>query len=103
LERFGLKHLAVSHKWLLPTALQTTQGLILVVHIIVIALWLGHESTQRTHGHVEADLAIKEKALEERRPQVKKHDEVAFDGAPTTGSALPPVLDPEPDRHPIPR
>jgi integrase len=27
------------------------------VDITVIALWLGHESTQTTHGYVEADLA----------------------------------------------
>jgi len=29
----------------------------------VIALWLGHESTTTTHRYVEADLAMKEKAL----------------------------------------
>jgi len=29
----------------------------------VIALWLGHESTNTTHRYVEADLAMKEKAL----------------------------------------
>ena len=29
----------------------------------VIALWLGHKSTTTTHRHVEADLAMKEKAL----------------------------------------
>jgi site-specific recombinase XerD len=29
----------------------------------VIALWLGHESTSTTHRYVEADLAMKEKAL----------------------------------------
>ncbi|MBL0351426.1 MAG: tyrosine-type recombinase/integrase [Candidatus Dechloromonas phosphoritropha] len=29
----------------------------------VIALWLGHESTTTTHRNVEADLAMKEKAL----------------------------------------
>ena len=29
----------------------------------VIALWLGHESTNTTHRYVEADLALKEKAL----------------------------------------
>ncbi len=27
------------------------------------ALWLGHESTTTTHRYVEADLAMKEKAL----------------------------------------
>ncbi len=29
----------------------------------VIALWLGHESMITTHRYVEADLAMKEKAL----------------------------------------
>ncbi len=29
----------------------------------VIALWLGHESTNTTHRHVEANLEMKEKAL----------------------------------------
>ena len=29
----------------------------------VIALWLGHESTTTTHRYVEADLAMKDKAL----------------------------------------
>lgn len=38
------------------------------VDITVIALWLGHESTQTTHGYVEADLALKEKALEKVAP-----------------------------------
>ena len=33
------------------------------VDITVIALWLGHESTQTTHMYVEADLAMKERAL----------------------------------------
>ena len=29
----------------------------------VIALWLGHESQTTTHQYVEADLAMKQKAL----------------------------------------
>ena len=33
------------------------------VDISVIALWLGHESPAITHQYVEADLAMKEKAL----------------------------------------
>jgi integrase/recombinase XerD len=33
------------------------------VDITVIALWLGHESTQTTHGYIEADLTLKEHAL----------------------------------------
>jgi integrase/recombinase XerD len=38
------------------------------VDITVIALWLGHESTVTTHRYVEADLAMKEKALQSLRP-----------------------------------
>jgi hypothetical protein len=34
----------------------------------VIALWLGHESTNITHRYVEADLAMKEKALARHEP-----------------------------------
>lgn len=33
------------------------------VDITVIALWLGHESPVTTHGYVEADLTMKERAL----------------------------------------
>ena len=29
----------------------------------MIALWLGHESTTTTHRYIEADLAMKERAL----------------------------------------
>jgi integrase/recombinase XerD len=38
------------------------------VDITIIALWLGHESTQTTHRYVEADQALKEKALEKVAP-----------------------------------
>jgi len=34
------------------------------VDITVIALWLGHESPSTTHLYVEADLAMKERALQ---------------------------------------
>ena len=33
------------------------------VDITVIALWLGHENPATTHMYVEADLAMKERAL----------------------------------------
>jgi integrase/recombinase XerD len=33
------------------------------VDITVIALWLGHEGTETTHHYIEANLAMKEKAL----------------------------------------
>jgi site-specific recombinase XerD len=34
----------------------------------VIALWLGHESAETTHGYVEADLAMMENALGKLAP-----------------------------------
>lgn len=38
------------------------------VDITVIALWLGHESPSTTHMYVEADLAMKERALDRLQP-----------------------------------
>jgi site-specific recombinase XerD len=38
------------------------------VDITVIALWLGHESIQTTHGYIEADLQLKEQALQKVSP-----------------------------------
>jgi site-specific recombinase XerD len=43
------------------------------VDITVIALWLGHESPATTHMYVEADLAMKERALKAlQSPNVKR-------------------------------
>jgi integrase/recombinase XerD len=47
------------------TAMHMLQG---GVDITVIALWLGHESIQTTHGYIEADLATKEQVLEKVAP-----------------------------------
>ena len=41
--------------------------------ITVIALWLGHESPVTTHGYVEADLAMKERALATIAPPGTRH------------------------------
>jgi integrase/recombinase XerD len=38
------------------------------VEIAVIALWLGHESIETTHGYIEADLQTKERALDKLTP-----------------------------------
>ena len=38
------------------------------VDIAVIALWLGHQSIETTHGYVEADLDMKQRALEKLTP-----------------------------------
>lgn len=42
------------------------------VDITVIALWLGHESLTSTHGYIEADLAMKERALASISPPATK-------------------------------
>ena len=38
------------------------------VDLSVIALWLGHEGLETTHGYIEADLATKEHALAKLTP-----------------------------------
>ena len=43
------------------------------VDLTVIALWLGHESPVTTHGYIEADLAMKERALATLAPPETKH------------------------------
>jgi integrase/recombinase XerD len=42
------------------------------VDVTVIALWLGHESPSTTHMYVEADLAMKERALKSLHPPTLK-------------------------------
>ena len=43
------------------------------VDITVIALWLGHENPTTTHGYVEADLRMKERALKAvKAPTVRR-------------------------------
>ena len=43
------------------------------VDITVIALWLGHSSPATTHTYVEADLAMKERALKALQPSTVKN------------------------------
>jgi len=38
------------------------------VRFNVVALWRGHESTTTTHSYVEADLAMKQRALARLQP-----------------------------------
>jgi site-specific recombinase XerD len=67
----AVTHAAVEHPSLLgkrvsPHTLRHTSAMHLLqsgVRFNVIALWLGHESTTTTHRYVEADLAMKKKAL----------------------------------------
>jgi site-specific recombinase XerD len=57
---------ALASKRVSPHAIRHSTAMHLLqsgVPFNVIALWLGHESTNTTHRYVEADLAMKEKAL----------------------------------------
>jgi integrase len=57
---------SLSKKRVSPHTVRHTCAMLLLqsgVPFNVIALWLGHESATTTHRYVEADLAMKEKAL----------------------------------------
>ena len=60
-----LKRVISPHTFRNTTAMHLLQS---GVDITVIALWLGHESPATTHIYVEADLAMKERALSKLRP-----------------------------------
>ncbi|MFA1674522.1 tyrosine-type recombinase/integrase [Rhizobium mongolense] len=62
----GLKKKAMSpHSFRHTTAMHLLQS---GVDLTVIALWLGHEDPSTTHIYVEADLAMKEAALNRLHP-----------------------------------
>jgi integrase/recombinase XerD len=42
------------------------------IDLSVIALWLGHESRSTTHMYIEADLSMKERALQRLTPLASK-------------------------------
>jgi site-specific recombinase XerD len=59
-------HRSLAKRGISPHTIRHTTAMHLLqsgVAFSVIALWLGHESTTTTHRYVEADLAMKEKAL----------------------------------------
>jgi len=61
----------LAHKRITPHVIRHTTALHLLqsgVDIAVIALWLGHESIETTHGYVEADLEMKQRALDRMTP-----------------------------------
>ena len=61
----------LARKRVTPHVVRHTTALHLLqagVDIAVIALWLGHESIETTHGYVEADLEMKQRALEKLTP-----------------------------------
>lgn len=62
---------SLSSKHVSPHVIRHTTAMHLLqagVDIAVIALWLGHESIETTHGYLEADLKLKEKALQRPAP-----------------------------------
>jgi site-specific recombinase XerD len=62
---------SLSNKHVSPHVIRHTTAMHLLqsgVDIAVIALWLGHESIETTHGYLEADLKLKEKALQKLAP-----------------------------------
>jgi len=64
--RAALTYSSLSKRKISPHTVRHTTAMHLLqsgVAFSVIALWLGHESTTTTHRYVEADLAMKEKAL----------------------------------------
>jgi site-specific recombinase XerD len=65
-QRAGTECASLAKKKVSPHTLRHTTAMHLLqsgVPFNVIALWLGHESTNTTHRYVEADLAMKQKAL----------------------------------------
>jgi site-specific recombinase XerD len=64
--RAAQAHNSLTKRSISPHTIRHTTAMHLLqsgVAFSVIALWLGHESTTTTHRYVEADLAMKEKAL----------------------------------------
>ena len=62
---------SLANKRVTPHLLRHTTAMHLLqsgVDLSVIALWLGHEKLETTHMYVEADLAMKERALEKLAP-----------------------------------
>lgn len=59
-------HASLAKRHISPHTIRHTTAMHLLqsgVNFSVIALWLGHESTTTTHRYIEADLAMKDKAL----------------------------------------
>jgi integrase/recombinase XerD len=72
--------LSLRDKRISPHTLRHTTAMHLLqagVDITVIALWLGHESPNTTHRYIEADLAMKQRALEKLAEPAPKISRIA--------------------------
>lgn len=73
--RASATHSSLANRKISPHTIRHTTGMSLLqsgVDISVIALWLGHESPKTTHQYIEADLAMKERALGRLQPPESK-------------------------------
>jgi integrase/recombinase XerD len=67
----ALQHPRLKRRSISPHTIRHTTAMHLLqsgVDITVIALWLGHESPATTHMYLEADLSMKERALNRLQP-----------------------------------
>jgi integrase/recombinase XerD len=65
------RHPQLAHRSISPHTIRHTTAMHLLqsgVDITVIAVWLGHESPATTHMYLEADLSMKERALNRLQP-----------------------------------
>jgi len=70
-KRAAAKHLALRSARISPHTIRHTTAMHLLqsgVDLSVIAMWLGHETTQTTHQYLDADLEAKKRALENLEP-----------------------------------
>ena len=70
-QKAALSCSSLNHRHLSPHTFRHTTAMHLLqsgVALEVIALWLGHESPVTTHHYIEADLALKQKALQRVDP-----------------------------------
>ena len=82
--RAAKEHRSLAKRSISPHTIRHTTAMHLLqsgVDFSVIALWLGHESTTTTHRYVEADLAMKDKAL--ARLQRTRHQDASLSPAAT--------------------
>jgi site-specific recombinase XerD len=83
LARATTSHPSLKGRSVSPHTLRHTTAMHLLqsgVDLTVIALWLGHESPNTTHAYLEADLAMKKRALERlREPASRRRAAVPSD------------------------